>query len=351
MRISKCFATLLTLAGMLLAFNFVSGRTPVFASVYFHSQFASDSQGCGTCHIAHFSETENLLAHGPSETDACYYCHGEGEATSGYDAETGMVSGQGGVTRPSYAGGFEKSVDPSRSYIANTVYENTSVHSIEKALRLGQLSQLVDGDIPGGSSWTGNFKCGSCHDPHGGGQYPSTPYRNPRLLRNTLLDEVPRYVYMSIDYGQTNLPLAYGAGFNQWCGGCHAAFNTEGETRTGNTGTSNGSMMKFLHKVGVGVPDHVFSTELGSGLPIPTDTKGNGIGLPQWRVSCLTCHRAHGSSVNVSVGFPRFNASMTPYGDDVNQSALLRLPEREVCVKCHGSAEYNKYNGDYGTGW
>ncbi len=357
MRFSKCFATMLVLVGMLLALNLLSGRTPVFASVYFHGEFTSNSESCSSCHVVHFAQADNLLALGPTETDLCYYCHGEGRAaTSGYDVEVGMIVGQGGVSRPSYAGGFEKSIDPSRSYIANKVYDNTSVHSIEKALRLGQLSQLEDGDIPGGASWTGTFKCSSCHDPHSGGQYPKTPYRNPRLLKKTLLDGVPRYVYMSIDYGQTNLPLAYGAGFNEWCGGCHSMFNTEGDIRTGSTSTSNGMAppeFKYMHKVGVAVYEQIFSTDLGFGLPMPTDTKGTGTGMLQWRINCMTCHRAHGSSVNVSVGFPRFKTynSVSSYVYDANQSALLRLPEREVCVKCHGSAEFNKYNGNYDTGW
>lgn len=349
-------------AGLTFGMAIASGPGVVSASVYFHGDFASNSESCSSCHRVHFADASNLLTYGPTETDFCYYCHGEGRATtSGYDVETGMITG-GGIQRPSYAGGFKLSIDPSRSYVANKVYENTSVHSIEKAMRMGNLSELKDGNIPGmpeGVTWKGSFKCGSCHDPHGGGKYPATPYRNPRLLRSTLLDSTKRYVYMYIDYGQTNLPLEYGAGFNQWCGGCHNVFNTEGSERTGTTGYSNNSVMKFRHKMGVNIPEHVFSTALGTGLPIPTDTKGDNSGNAQWKLSCITCHRAHGSSVHVSVGFKRFTTynSVYSYGNDEIQSALLRLPEREACVRCHGSAEYNKYDESktpsekYGTGW
>lgn len=323
-----------------------SNQQVAFAAVYFHGDFTSDSQSCGGCHITHGAATAQLLVRGPTETDFCYYCHGEGRGTSGYDVETGMITGQG-VKRPSYAGGFRQSIDPSRSTVGGQVYNNTSVHGIEKAMRLGSLDELpLDGDIPGGGSWAGSFKCGSCHDPHAGGQYPSVPYKNPRLLRMTLLDTTARAVYMYIDYSQTQLPLEYGSGFNRWCGGCHDAFNTEGAGRTGSIGYSNGSVMKFRHEVGVNIPDKIFSTDLGFGLPISTNTNGAGPGAPQWKLDCLTCHRAHGSSVNVSVGFSRFKTynAVDNFGANEVQSALLRLPDRGVCSNCHGSAEYNAYN-------
>lgn len=346
-----------------LFFVFLTSQL-VYAETYNHGDYTSNSQTCGSCHLTHGAQTAMLLAYGPTETDFCYFCHGKNSmGRSNYDVETGIVTGNDGVKRPSYAGGFMKSVDPSKPETVNGqvyTYENTSVHSIEKACRMGTISEQVNGDIPGGmKSWTGSFTCGSCHDPHAGGKYPSTPYRNPRLLRKTLLDETVRTVYMSIDYSNTNLPLAYGAGFNQWCGGCHDLFNTEGAERTGSTAFSYHGMDMFRHKVGVYIPDRQFSTSLLDGLPIPTDTKGQTEGTPQWRLDCLTCHRAHGTSVNVSVGFKRFERynSVDSYSDDQQQSALLRLPEREACYKCHGSAEFNVYGDDdtyipdYQNGW
>lgn len=345
------FVMIFALMAVGLCVSFALGSQPsvVFASVYFHGDFASNAQSCGSCHRVHFSETASLLSHGSNETEFCYYCHGDGngENSSGYNVQSGEIT-VGNEKRPSYAGGFEKSIDPSRSNSIDMVFPNTSMHNIEPPEGNGEALQLQDGDIPGGGQWQGTFKCGSCHDPHGGGQYPTTPYRNPRLLRETLLgDTTKRYVYMSIDYGNTNLPLAYGAGFNNWCGGCHDKFNTEGADRTGAVGDL--SMSKFRHKVGVKIPEQVFSTDLGTGLPVATDTQG------QWWLNCMTCHRAHGSSVSVSIGFTRYNSSAERYNDGENQSTLLRLPERGVCFKCHGSSEYNKYNPNevdkYGTGW
>lgn len=334
-----------------------------WSETYLHGDFTSQSQSCGTCHISHGASAEKLLAWGSNEAEFCYYCHSGSTDSIGsnYDVENGIINGRNG-SNPSYAGGFKNSINLD-STVQGMVYSNTSMHNI---------STQIDGLIPGGSAWTGSFTCGSCHDPHAGGEYPSKngKYKNPRLLRMQLLDDaannVSRAVYMKIDYGNTNLPFSYGRGFNEWCGGCHDVFDTEGAVRTGAVGVKSGesSMDKFRHKMGVYIPDQVFSTSLADGLPIPTNTDGkwkpedNPLpDVPQWRLSCLTCHRAHGTSVNVSVGFKRFTVydSVYNYAADENQSTLLRLPERGVCYKCHGSAEYNLYEesnpNKYESGW
>lgn len=376
--------TIIAIMVMLLALAMAassSGPTVVFAA-YTHGDFASNSKGCADCHITHGANAAKLLVAGPTQTDTCYYCHSEALVSSRYNAETATVRGADNAWRASYAGGFMKSYKASNYTVGNAVY-NTSVHSVEKSYQNGSTMTggQVNGDIPGGGSWTGNFTCGSCHDPHAGGRYPSetgAPYKNPRLLRLKPLNvSTNRVVYMKIayDYGvdggasDTLLPSEYGKGWNAWCGACHDVFNTESNggsefpDRTGSANIDNGSgAMKYRHKMGVYLNTGiVFSTSLQDGLPLPTNTDGSTTTANQRYLNCLACHRAHGSSETVSVGFERFKSYTTKTGGTTSvstsagASALLRLPERDVCYKCHGAGVTNLFSGTdstkYQTGW
>jgi len=371
-------SVMVLLLGLLMA-------TPALAvNVYTHGDFASNSKGCADCHITHGANAAKLLVAGPTQTDTCYFCHGEASWASRYDAETGRIMGTDGSPRPSYAGGFKKSVPNPNTWTVASLAYNTSVHSVEKAWQTSsiQAGQVLGKDIPGGTlGWTSEFTCGTCHDPHAGGRYPAVSgYINPRLLKlrpnGATVDKV---VYMRIDYdysadnseSKTLMTLEYGKGFNAWCGACHDKFNTEGTgtenpNRTGSYGIDNGAgQTKYRHKMGVmltSTSHSGFSTSLTNGLPLPTNTTGarDVAGTPTNYLMCLSCHRAHGSAVTVSVGFKRFRSYDTIYGSakselSVNDgaSALLRLPERDVCYKCHGAAQYNIYSGTdkYGVGY
>ncbi len=386
MKKSTLIAALVVLLGLILV-------SPAFAvNVFTHGDFAANSRGCADCHITHGANAAKLLVAGPTQSDTCFFCHGEGSYASAYNAEYGYTMGTGTMAqdRVSFAGGFVYSGDPAYANWVNpidgaAIKLNTSVHSVELAYQNATYpssGQVIGKDIPGGQlGWTSAFRCGSCHDPHAGGKYPAdTGYINPRLLRLKPIGvTTDRAVYMRINYdysagnteNKTRQTMEYGKGFNAWCGACHDRFNTEGAgaaNRSGSNSVDNGlGANKYRHKMGVMLTStgHTgFSTSLKDGLPLATSTTGSrdAATTDTKYLNCLTCHRAHGSSASVTIGYKRFRSYDTIYGSatdtigtSLGASALLRLPERDVCFKCHGAAQYNRHSdggtGNYGVGY
>lgn len=362
---------------------------------YVHGGFAANSSSCARCHVTHSADAAFLINDSRDRTRFCLSCHGYMSVMSQYDVYSGLTRGTDSVSRPSPAGGFSTSPDPYSDWTNGStavLNANTSAHhvwSLDGGLDTGQRG----GDIPGGTDGlTGDFACTSCHDPHAGGKYPpdpGEPYRNPRLLKKRPLDSaVDLFVYMKIDYdygagyawsatpeggGHSSQTIEYGRGFDAWCGSCHDVFNTEGPTRTGSVGITNAlGETRYRHKMGVLLTSTThpgFTTSIQNGLPLPTTTNGDRDAATSstGRLNCITCHRAHGSSVPVSVGYRRYQPYTTIYRDgsgnlvpkdtiaptDLGASALLRLKERDVCYICHGAAEYNKFTSsdNYGQGY
>lgn len=392
---------------ILMSIVILGFSSPAYAiDQYVHGDFASNTSSCGRCHVTHAAGSENLIIDSYDRTRMCLSCHGYMSIMSQYDVYQGNTRGTDWVTRPSPAGGFVQSADPESDWttdVSATSNVNTSSHHVQSYADPGYLPPgQTNGDVPGGTmNFTGDLTCCSCHDPHAGGKYPAAAgdtYRNPRLLKKRPVDTgVDHVVYMKIDYdygsgpawdpipeggtGHTSQVMEYGKGFNEWCGSCHDLFNTESvvgtddPNRTGSYGIDNGSgQQTYRHKMGVLLTktDVTSATGLASvvqnGLPLPTDTNGDrdGVSTSTNRLACISCHRAHGSSVKVSTGYTRFNSYTTYYVDgdgapvsvatigaaDDGASALLRLKERDVCFKCHGAAEYNTFagNGNYGKG-
>ena len=185
------------------------------------------------------------------------------------------------------------------------------------------------------------------------------------------------YKWVAGDPNYVN-PVAFRS-ISTWCSTCHEQYNNKASaydykgyeavdaTRTGaNTltpgvGTAPGSQMRHRHPVDI---------------PIATVTQGNGWGsdsitsdvLPlekrpgalasergTWQrndyLGCLTCHRAHGSSVTetgwavaqiknnpsaVVTWYPVMAQAAVPSGVNPNfSSSLLRADNRGVCERCH----------------
>jgi len=319
------------------------------AAPYTHGDFANNSKGCGECHVTHAANAAKLLVYGPTQTDMCYFCHGQ-NATSRFDVQNGLIMRQSAdpkvaanwsvgstVYSASYAGGFSYSYD----FQSNQLKASTSVHSVEKMYDASDsgnnIPWTLGKEIPGGSgTLSADFRCGSCHDPHKGGAYDplAANYKNPRLLKPQLLGEAKttfRAVYLTIDQN-TNLLTAYGfnhantpnSGISNWCAGCHDVFNVNNFNADAN--------LKYKHSMGVSPTSSPLLTgKLTLGL-LAYDAQN--------KMTCLTCHKAHGTSATFSGTFQIYKDYNNLGKTNSTSSTLLRLNERDACYFCHGAGEY-----------
>lgn len=320
--------------------------TASFAGISYtltHTGFSSDTSACAGCHVTHSANLSMLLKGTgiTTQTGFCYQCHDGSGTSSPYDVEDGMVqstwaaSNNDWATAAVYASptggfGFKSGGKPYADFAA------TSRHNIDTPTTLGIVynEDMIPGNNGSVSANGLTFRCGSCHDPHG------TNTGNKRLLRTTIFGSSEnsvvintygagsKYEYVTKDYGSVaGNAYANAQSIDNWCGLCHGKFVQGHNAATTADGTSH-----YRHAVGVRVFDYTgFDTSLASGVPL---SGGTG----QFAISCLTCHRAHGSAATVTSYSASFkdDADSTRYG-----SALLRRNERGVCYECHGGAVRN----------
>jgi hypothetical protein len=161
------------------------------------------------------------------------------------------------------------------------------------------------------------LECGSCHDPHGNGNY--------RILKPVPVDsgatvgvnipDAGAKVYTTLNYWDVrdlNVPPdatgtdGYIANVAQWCSTCHTRYLAGSGSYKTNSG------------------DAVFTYRHRSDR---TDQAGVS------RPNCIQCHVSHGSNVAMTGTSVGLNPGDTPVvGAD---SRLLRVNNRGTCVMCH----------------
>jgi predicted CXXCH cytochrome family protein len=353
---------------------------------------------CASCHRAHTAKAEYLLK--DSQPALCYTCHG-GSAAS-LDVIDGVNNDDGLALR---GGGFEFAlingatatktmgptpvedpithITPRQSHSATAPVGAdpavvTSRHQIDGTTSgtmwgNGAVSAAVN---PGKASVT--LECGSCHDPHGNGNYrilrpipndagtlvqtvisPATTNATTGVVTPAVLsapatgvnipDAITK-VYTTTDYwlvGDPNVPLVKGgtapavgtpdgyvANIAAWCTTCHTRYMA---------GTGS---YKTPLKDAAGVVDATFAYRHRS-----ESGKANS-------PNCIQCHVSHGTSASMTSRAASFTAPdglvptakggvATPYtdhagvaqpgtsGTPVGTSRLLRVDNRGTCVMCH----------------
>jgi predicted CXXCH cytochrome family protein len=181
-------------------------------------QFSNTPAECAGCHRAH-SASAAYLTKQPMP-DLCYACHGTGATGSVLDVQDGAAfsSGQAHVAGAPAgqfagalrAGGFEYALINTADSVAGgrlthigattAGVSTSSAHSVDGS----PVTEWGQGPISGtvNTGTTVNLTCGSCHDPHGNGQY--------RILKPTpdggsgtvYINDVASKLYTTSDYGQ-----------------------------------------------------------------------------------------------------------------------------------------------------
>jgi predicted CXXCH cytochrome family protein len=327
---------------------------------------AAGGSRCASCHRAHTAKAEFLLK--AAQPALCYTCH------NGAGAQTNVIDGVDGATDAALrGGGFENAkidgagaqkimgaADPVTGRIATNASTPvlaagtavTSKHQIDGVTSgtiwgNGAISAAVS---PGKAGVT--LECGSCHDPHGNGNYrilravpndaatsavaatATTPAIAAFAVLPVNIPDAITKVYTTTNYwavADRSVPTAAGgvapiagqtdgyiANVAAWCSTCHTRYLA-----------GSGSYKTPLTDAN-GVVDATFTYRHRSDR-----TDKDGVSRP----NCIQCHVSHGSNVAMSgtsaaasdPGGVDKVAGAAGYGD----SRLLRVNNRGTCVMCH----------------
>jgi cytochrome c553 len=203
----------------------------------------------------------------------------------------------------------------------------TSRHNVGTTATAWGRGDISPGAVAGSSI---ALACGSCHNPHGNGRYrvlnptPVGAYTGAYTgiavgtaddrpsMSNVDIADATTYAYTTTDYWGPADPFAPGyiANASEWCASCHTRYLAGPGAGSANSGDAT---FTFRHAT-TGTAASIDGTEVPS---------------------CVQCHVSHGS--NAAMGT---NSRAVPLPDGsartaLDNSSLLRIDNRGVCVKCH----------------
>lgn len=275
---------------------------------------------CASCHRVHTARAPHLLSQ--PETDLCYTCHGSAAAGASTDVLDGVGysnaerSGKPGALR---GGGFKyaliDSASPSGQSGAGSDPEGvvpvlgagasvTSAHTVDSSSQIAWGNGPISSEANYGTNIS--LSCGSCHDPHGNGNY--------RILRPIPLEsgaesgvtipDASTKLYTTTNYWNVEDPYdpAFLSDISAWCATCHTRYLSS------TSYTDSG--------------DAIFTSR-----HITSQTT-------QGSANCIQCHVAHGSNATVEEGLSTGVHSPTTVGTGLG-SSLLRIDDKGTCRMCH----------------
>lgn len=314
----RALLALVAAAAFAVAILGPGSASPVLADNGPHVATGSDAtpDKCAGCHRIHTGQNEYLHKEGGTIADFCYSCHGNGGPGSDLAVQEGKYYGYGATLGPPYGsktayaalrgGGFETALidtdDPTPDSIGSltTAEPVTSWHTIDGTA--GTLWGNGPLGTPGaGPSYT--LDCASCHDPHGNGQYRilrPIPAGSGATAVSVTDQPTPKnyrasnQLYMGGDVSLVQM--------SSWCATCHTRYRATSAAATGDP------IYKYRHR---------------------SDGTSNR--------ACITCHASHGTnalmtgSYSSTVEWPAGGTGAT----DTNNSRLLKMNNRGICLKCH----------------
>lgn len=315
---------------------------------------------CASCHRAHTAKSSYLLAASDQE-ELCFTCHGDGGTGAATNVQNGYSNRDGGALR---GGGFDYALIDAGNATKDLVY-NASRNSYSSTnQKIGVLSAkeaTTSSHLGGPNTVWGNgpisatenagtvttsstkLECGSCHDPHGNGNYrilKPVPNNAPTGTAPVTIPDTSVHVYTTTNYWQAADKPAYDGDpafrTSQYLGGTSAT-NPTPMTKT----LSNGATVdKYLGNVAA------WCTTCHTRYLAPSGSWGNSSGDAEFTYrhtgdnitaevgsnrNCIQCHVAHGSNATMAGSAVEF-----PGGTDLStNSRLLRVSERGMCLMCH----------------
>ncbi len=342
----------LALAVALSVVAFMFGAAPALADNGPHVKGAGVlADSCAGCHRIHSAKTEELTK--DPQPQLCYTCHG----ATGTGADTDVVDGvgRGALTGALRGGGFQyalidsahpESISAAVPAAANKVpaldptvagtpaVAATSSHSVDGS---DQPAWGMGAAGTAAASATVQLRCGSCHDPHGNGNFrilrpmPLQGQASPGVatpivaFTGAIADETAKK-YTTADYWQVAdttvdppapaAKVSFIGNVSQWCSQCHTRYLATRDS-TGAT-TTPAQRSRFDSGDATFMFRHTSSSTTSGGKSR----------------SCIQCHVAHGS--NAKMG-PLSGSLNNPDGTPgvVGDSRLLKVDNRGTCKMCH----------------
>lgn len=314
------------------------------------AHFANKPDECAACHRAHTATAENLLKD-MTVSAMCETCH-----TGGAGAATDVMNGK--YIAP--AGSGRAWGDPNMGLLGGGFNSIQNTSSVTSKHKLGVRAIPSGADPNTGADAYITLNCMSCHDPHPG-RFKTAQYRLLRLRPNGVTTDRPvtwngpwtdntqstrstsdnaYRAYTDKDFdserpetqGYTN---NYKSGQDMWCAACHTRYVIREDTTPYNAGDVFGNVERHRHNTdsmisGVLNPVNGLQYDLTTDLPLNRPTANR----EQDTMSCITCHRAHGTDAVMSA---QAAMDISERGTLPLGSTLLRRSQRGICTDCHAN--------------
>jgi len=291
---------------------------------------------CAGCHRAHTAQASYLLVQ--EQPALCYTCHGSGGTAAQTDVQLGVYSSTGGALR---GGGFDQAMIGAHSATKDVVLSGTRLSGANQMIPVigGEATTSKhdintvgtmwgNGAINSGAGTTVTLECGSCHDPHGNGNYRilrPVPVDSGAATPGVTIPDATSKVYTTTNYwlsGDTNVPNTtagstpgvdgYIQNVSAWCTTCHTRYlASSGSYKTPNTDPATGTV------------DGIFMYR----------HRSDAVNKEAGAANCITCHVAHGSNATMT-GSAATQVKL-PDGTVSGDSRLLRVDNRGTCLMCH----------------
>lgn len=358
-----------TLWLFLLAVPALADNGPHIAGIY----VGTTTDSCAGCHRAHSASATYITI--TAQPGLCYACHGSGTYGAQTDVQDGTyysdqitphVAGTAaaGALR---GGGFAYALLQTGTYTGSITSgtvgtqaptTTTSHHSVDESPVVMWGNGPVNASLDYGVAV--KMACGSCHDPHGNGQYrilkpapnDSGIGQNSRASNwsaggRVFVNDAASKTYLTTNYARVdagntssvnNFGNGSGEGWNggpsdgslvayntttknwygafgqvsgQWCSTCHTRYNAISGAYKVDSGDAVFTFQHAVYKLinplspGTGTPwVSTTTSDWGSGTDAGTVTAVSGVfnktGTTTHAPKCLACHVAHGTDASMT---------------------------------------------------
>ena len=297
----------------------------------------------------------------------CFTCHGSAATGADTNVQDGQYLERDGVAEAPVEGIADRGLKGGGfvNAVMDTDWDGAAVSAPTTSSHIADGSTGTawgNGAIGSGAGAAGfSLSCASCHAPHGAGTYRMLrpiPLDSGATVGVTVTNEVNK-IYTVSDTCEKSGNQYFGEGYqifgcdvsgetwsgldgpeaqlSDWCVQCHTRYMNapvSGDSTAGSQ-SSGDAIFDYRHRTR---DTPVVCGDACHYDPVSRPFTINTWGGPMWkhRLSCMTCHVAHGSSAKMggyagNVAWP--TGATIPGGNA--RSSLLRVDNRGMCQLCH----------------